>query len=154
MRTNTFLQRQIDLLVESFGEETILRALRRSGVVDQRDGRLRQPSAVRTKKKKASDDEIISKIAALNPFRSSEIEKLGQLFRQKQFLSTTTEVNRFLSKYTRDPIRVKSRSDALPHILSVIAGMSSHEIHRLFEAAATDTSSSLGVISDAILSRE
>ena len=142
--------------MESFGEDAILRAIRRSdAAVGQIDGRLREArSRHRVKKKEISSEDIISKIAAINPSRSSDIEKLGQLYQRGQFLRTVAEVNRFIGKYTHNYSRVKSRARALPHVLSVIAEMSSQEAGRLIETTETDTSSSLGVISDAILSRE
>lgn len=156
MSTNSFLQKQIDLLLESFGEEAILRALRRSPArAEQKDEKLSlrrlQPSL---KKRQPSNDEVIMEVAAKNPEQARNVEKLGYMFQRGLFLRSAGEVNRFLSRYSHSTKRVESRAKALPQILSVVVSLSEAEVRHLIEVAETYNASSLGVIADAVLSRE
>jgi uncharacterized protein with von Willebrand factor type A (vWA) domain len=150
-----YLQKQLELLFESFGEDAVLRALEQmDGKRPPSNGAKRPVSKLSKQRKGRSAENLISKAMQDYPDKAGNVMRLGKLFQQGTFLPNTREISQFLERYTGERIRIDSRSKVFSRVLSVIAHLSEDEAKELAESAETRNPSSLGIISDAILSRE
>jgi len=155
-RNRTLLDLELRLLVARHGKTEIVEALSTIGDVDLAvvDDDLKGYERRRAKKeargaRRKSIEEMVQD-ANPRPAARRLIGKLARAYDERDFLPELRDVRRFLESRRVSVSTLRSRSDALPTVLRVLAE------HDLDELAALDRGraaggSDLGVITDQIL---
>lgn len=155
-RNRTLLNLELRLLVARHGKVEIAKALSTIGDVDLAvvDDSLKDYERKRGKKgarrtRRKSIEEMV-RDANPRPTARGLVEKLARAYDERDFLPELRDVRRFLESRRVSVEPLRSRSDALPKVLRVLAE------HDLEELAALDKGraaggSDLGVITDQIL---
>ena len=153
------LKLNLSLLVAQYGKTRVSEAL--SAIEDVtltaiRDEistfgkRARTRTAQRRPRK--SIEEMIREAKPDSPQAESIIERLARAYESKEFLPELREVKRFLDSRSISPTKLRSRADALPAVVGVLAQCGLEELHSLDRRRRTQ-GSDLGVITDQILGR-
>lgn len=106
------------------------------------------------KAKSRNLQETTEAVVALHPEKAEWLRTLAARFSNKTFLPELKDVRRFFETHDHSAKNLKSRSEALPEILKLLASLDVAELRNLCEQAESGTYSSLGIISDHILGRE
>lgn len=78
------------------------------------------------------------------------VEKLALAYEAKEFLPDLWRVRQFLELHGIEASRARSRGDALPKVVRVLAGLSSAELEQL-DAQSKDTRGALSILTDHIM---
>jgi hypothetical protein len=159
MTPQQVLRYQIILLLASNGRNRVISTL--ADVLkmgeDELEANLVRIEQLETKRqpksKGTSGDGGLERLAAQYPDKAQALRLLSARFINKTFLSELREVRRFFDTRSMPTKSLKSRSDALPKLLSVLATLSTQELTELCEQPDSGSHSSLGIISDQILGR-
>jgi len=95
----------------------------------------------------------IDAVVKRHPDKAEALMKLNARFTNKAFLPELRDIRRFLDDHSQPFKTLKSRSDALPKVLNVLAQLDLRELRRLCEQPDSREYSALGIISDEIMGR-
>ena len=114
------------------------------------EGRTRRSKARPRSRKNI--DEMIREANLENPDAERFIRKLVLAYEDRQFLPELREVKRFLESRRTSAAKFRSRTDALPAVIRVLAQTEPDELATLVERKAT-LGGDLGIIANQILGR-
>lgn len=156
---NQELRLQLLLLVAFNGRRRVLEELAQVEDVDlvtvERElekirgkGVPRQAGKRKTGRRK-SGDELMREVA-LGEDVHATVERLVFAYEEKAFLPDLWRVRQFLEAHGIDATKARSRSDALPKVVRVLASLTCDELERL-AAQSHDGRSDLSILTDQIL---
>lgn len=160
MTPQQILRYQLALLLAASGRSRILATL--AELLKLREGELEtlladleklEPKGP-TKHKSSGAQQTLDHLLAQHPDKADALRTLHARFVNKTLLVELRDVRRFLEGYSHPSRALKSRTDALPKLLEVWAGLDSSDLKRLCEQPDSGGYSSLGIISDHILGRD
>lgn len=153
------LNRQVRSLLARYGRERVLDAIANAEAVEaapQRTGsaartRPKNPPAKRPKRPRKSPLEVVE-AARVSPEVRPVIERIAVAYEAKEILPEPWRVKHFLAREGLDPDKVRSRADALPKVVDVLAARGREELEELFGLWRKHTEiGDLGMIAEAIL---
>ena len=159
-RDKTLLSLELRLLVARHGKAQVTKALSTIGDVDlaavnddiKGYERKRTPKGTRRGRRKSIEE--MMREANPRPAARGLVEKLARAYDERDFLPELRDVRRFLESRGVSVSTLRSRSDALPTVLRVLAQQDLDELTAL-DKGRGGGGSDLGVITDQILgSRE
>ena len=156
---NQELRLQLLLLVAFNGRRRVLEELAQVEDVDlvtvERElekirgkGVPRQARKRKTGRRK-SGHELMREVALSEDLHST-VERLVFAYEKKEFLPDLWRVRQFLEAHGVDATKTRSRGDALPKVVRVLAGLACDELERL-AAQSQDGRSDLSILTDQIL---
>lgn len=156
MSQDTLLSLEARLLVARYGRRRVLETLAEISSVDlaviQREieayevkGKNRKPT-----RRRSSVGELLKK-ANLNEDTRPLVEKIVYAYDNKEFLPQLQKVKRFLESQGISSDQLRSRADALPKVIDVLAHQSSESLEKLAVESETNDKGDLGLIADQIL---
>ena len=156
MRQDILLSLEAQLLIARYGRQRVLETLAAIGNVDlaavQREietYRVKSKNK-RSTRKKNSVKALLGKVN-LNEDTRSLVEKIAYAYDNKEFLPELRKVRRFLEAHGVKSDKLRSRADALPKIINLLARQSSDSLEKLVVESETTDRSDLGLIADQIL---
>lgn len=96
----------------------------------------------------------IDRLAAQHPEKADLLRTLNARLENRTLFAELRDIRRFLEGHSVAAKSLKSRTDALPKLLKVLATLDVSELKALCESPSSADYSSLGVISDHILRRD
>lgn len=124
---NAFLNRQVRLLLARYGREQVMEALSNAGEVElpQRRSaaarsRPKNPPARHPRRPRKSPPEVVE-AARVRPEVRPVIERIAVAYEAREILPEPWRVKDLLRSEGLDPRRVRSRADALPKVVAVLA---------------------------------
>ena len=155
-RDKTLLDLNLRLLVAQYGKTRVREAL---SVIEDvslaviRDeinsfGKTATKGTGQRRPRKSVED-LIREVKPDSAEAESIIETLARAYESKEFLPELREVKRFLDSRSTSPTKLRSRADALPAVVGVLAQCGLEELHLLNRRRTQG--SDLGVITDKIL---
>jgi hypothetical protein len=159
MSASKFLDYEIALLLAKYGKTALLDALARKLQLtqEQLESIIQTPLGEKSPsrpKKRPSADELVAQLAQVHPNKAQLLRTLHGRFRNKTFLPELRDVKRFFEQHDCSLGASKSRAEALPRVLRLLADLDVSELETLCQALPENEYSSLGVISDEILRRD
>jgi len=151
---NRYLDFRTRMLVLEFGKKRVLEALANIEGVDlhtvERElaacqEKMRTPKARRRK----SVPELLDQ-ARVSADTRPVLERLAHAYENRQFLPDLSKVRSFLGERGVDPSKLRSRADALPKVIGVLAQESADSLECLMTSSRNDRGD-LGVLADHIL---
>lgn len=106
------------------------------------------------KTSKETKQNIMELLATQHPDKAVALRILSNRYLNKTFLPELRDVRRFCETHSHPFGRTKSRLDALPKIARLLVDLDIAELEELCKLPEGNEYSSLGIISDQILSRE
>ena len=156
-RNQTLLDLELRLLIARYGKAKVAEALSgigstelnaiKAGIEDYENGAKRSKAHRRIEK---SIEEMVREVNPVNPDIAQLLEKLARAYENKEFLPELRKVRQFLEYRDIPTSKIRSRRDALPIVLRVLAPCSIDELRELDEERR-DSRSDLGIITDQIL---
>ncbi|MEI2693010.1 MAG: hypothetical protein V9H69_26155 [Anaerolineae bacterium] len=154
------LRYQLALLLVYHGQKTVLAAL--GELLKLRAEDLHTLLAeldefepkVAAKRKNTGKRDKIESIIAQQPDKSEMLRELYNRFNDRTFLAELRDVRRFLENHSEPAHSLKSRSEALPKLMNVLARLDISELRDLCRRPDSKDYSALGIISDQILGRD
>ena len=158
MNQDTILQLELRLLIARYGKRRILEAIATIEGVDlveiEREIEQQEVKAKRKKQRRSKGVfELIQEARSSNIDVRLILEKLAYRYDAKEFLPQLRDVKRFLESRGVPAGKLRSRSDALPKVVDVLASQSAAELQKLMEELLTSDRGDLGIITDQILGR-
>lgn len=160
MTPQQVLRYQLAILLASSGRPRVLAALAdllelRDDELDAQLAAIGKPVPKKSLKNKRGDpQQTLNTIQSMHPDKAEALRVLAARYMNRTFLTELREVRRFLEGHDYPPRAIKSRTDALPQLLKVLANLDSNELRSLCELADSSDFSSLGIISDHIMGHE
>lgn len=159
--TNAFLDLELRLLVARHGRKRVSDTLSRIGEVDpstlasvvaalENASARKEPAKSERPRSVKTVEELIGALDPISPEVRDLVGRLGNAYEAKTFLPALRQVRRFLEEKGGSGLRLRSRRDALPAILSALSRLSVGEL-RSIDTDRLDTRSDLGIIADQIL---
>jgi len=153
---NATLELHIRLLVAQYGKRRVLESLAGTQSVDvteiERDIERLEANAKRKKQRpKKSLTERLQDAHLSDPAAKSALDKLVYRYDAQEFLPNLRDVKRFLESMGVEAGKVRSRLDALPKVIKVLANQPGDQLQTLLEESLTSGRSDLGMITDQIL---
>ena len=155
-RDKTLLDLELRLLVARHGKAQIARALSAIESVDLTliDDDIKSYERKKTKEgaHRGPEKSIEEMVGQANPRPAARdlVEKLAHAYKKRDFLPEFRDVRRFLESRRISVSRFRSRADAFPTLLRVLAQCNPEELTALDERR-TAAGSDLGIITDQIL---
>ena len=156
MRQDTLLSLEARLLVARYGRQRVLETLAEISNVDlaviQREIETYEVKGKNKKpiRRKNSVGELLKK-ANLNEYTGPLVEKIAYAYDNKEFLPELQKVKRFLESQGIKSDKLRSRTDALPKVIDVLAHQSRDSLEKLVAESETNDRGDLGLIADQIL---
>ena len=158
-QVKTLLDLELRLLIAQHGKTRVSKALSAIGDVDltEIDGEIKAYED-KTKRKntqrrsRKSIEEMVQDANPDSPDAKRLIEKLAYAYEYKEFLPELREVKRFLESRRVSVAKFRSRADALPTVLRLLAQSTLDDLQTLNEKKWAHRSD-LGIITDQILGR-
>jgi hypothetical protein len=157
MADSRFLEHEVALLLAKYGTAAVLDALARKLQLSLeqlqamlQDALNHHGPTTRSKGRRSSVD-LVAKLAQAHPDKAEFLRDLHVHFGNRTFLPELRDVRRFLEGHDVSIAAMKSRVDALPRVLRLLADLEIVELQELCNPAQEAAYSSLGVISDEIL---
>ena len=155
---NAFLNRQVRLLVARYGREQVMEALSNAGEAElpQRRPaaarpRPKNPPARHPKRPRKSPLEVVE-AAQVDPEVRPVIERIAVAYEAREILPEPWRVKDFLESEGLDPGRVRSRADALPKLVAVLAAKPRERLETLLRLWRKHAEvGDFGMIAEAIL---
>ena len=159
MSTIRFLDCEIALLLAEYGKEPVLAALARKLALSEVEletllSQIEKGKPTERRAKSVPKTDPIETAVAEHPDKAEQLRKIGARFQNRLFLPELRDVKRFFEQHARNLGRPKSRQQALPKLLSLLAEIDAAELDTLSQSREGAEYSSLGVISDEILRRD
>ena len=158
-QAKTLLDLELRLLIAQHGKTRVRKALSAIGDVDLTEidigikayeDKAKKKNTQRRSRK--SIEELIQDANPDNPEAKRLIEKLAHAYEYKAFLPELRDVKRFLESRDFPVAQFRSRADALPIILHLLAQSTLDDLQTLDEKKRS-RGSDLGIITDQILGR-
>ena len=151
---NRYLDLRTRMLISEFGKQQVLEALATIEDVDlhtvERElaacQERKRTSKVRRRK---SVPELLDQVRVSADTRPA-LERVALAYESRQFLPDLSKVRNFLGERGVDPSKLRSRADALPKVLSVLARESANSLECLLASSRNDRGD-LGILADHIL---
>lgn len=154
MMAKTFLEAQLRLLIDHFGDERVELALRR---IARSDPRARPGRGAPGRKKKsrprATAPEFVSKMALADDQRRL-LAEAAEKFQEKAFLPTVGDVRHFCEMHGVGGPASGSRADAVPRVFRFLATLNADDLRTTLDSGMFSGPARLGPIADAILDAE
>ena len=159
-RDDTLLELELRLLIAQHGKTRVSKALSAIGEVDLSvidngirafEDRAKRKNGQRSSKK--SIEELVHEAKPNSLDAKRLIEKLAHAYENKEFLPELRKVKHFLESRSIPVTRIRSRADALPRVLRVLAQAELDDLQVLNERTRV-RESDLGMITDQILGRK
>lgn len=162
MTPKQLLRYQLALLLASNGQDDLLAMLSdllklpRQELLDALLVDIERLGIPRAKQPKTAIQKIpaIDHLAAQYPEKADLLRTLNARLENKTLFAELRDVRRFLENHSVTAKSLKSRANALPKLLKVLATLEVAELKVLCESPSTADYSSLGIISDQILRRD
>ncbi|MDE0405433.1 MAG: hypothetical protein OXI53_08995 [Nitrospira sp.] len=158
-QTKTLLDLELRLLIAQHGKPRVSKALSAIGEVDLSEIGVEiktyEEKAKRKDTQRRSRKSIEEMVQDANPdsFDAKHlIEQLARRYEKKEFLPELREVKRFLESRRVPIAKFRSRAEALPMVLSLLAQFTLDDLQALDEKGRY-RGSDLGIITDQILGR-
>jgi hypothetical protein len=144
------------MLVSEFGKKQVLEALATIEGVDVQaverelvacQGKKRATKARRRK----SVPELLDQARVRSDVRPA-LEQVAYAYESRQFLPDLSKVRDFLGERGVDPSKLRTRADALPKVINVLAQEPTESLERLLAPTRNDRGD-LGILADHILGR-
>jgi len=159
MSAPRFLDYEMALLLAKYGKSALLKALAQkiNLTPEQLESILQTPlthgrSSHPRKKQSASD--LVDALAQEHPEKAQSLRVLQARFENRSFLPELRDVKRFFDQHHRELGSAKSRVEAFPKVVKLLAELDTAELAVLCQSQPQSGRSSLGIISDEILRRE
>lgn len=158
-QAKTFLDLELRLLIAQHGKTRVSKALSAIEKVDLTEidsevkayeDKAKRKNAPRRSRK--SIEEMVQDANPDSPEAKRLIEKLAHAYEYKEFLSELREVKRFLESRGIPVAQFRSRADAFPTVLRLLAQSTLEDLQGLDEKKRA-RGSDLGIITDQILGR-
>lgn len=156
MNTKKFIDYEVSLLLAKYGKRALLAALARK--LNLEEGELERtlneiPSARQSRRSggRASPPALIESLVSKHPEKGDQLKALLARFENRDFLPELRDVRRFFEDHSRDVGRPRSRQQAFPKLLSLLAELDLMELNSILEGATRSSYSALGVISDEVM---
>ncbi|MCZ0945690.1 MAG: hypothetical protein OXJ53_21760 [Gammaproteobacteria bacterium] len=151
---NRYLDLRTRMLVTEFGKKRVLEALATIEGVDlhtvERElaacQERKRTSKVRRRK---SVPELLDQARVRADIRPA-LERVALAYESRQFLPDLSKVRNFLGERGVDPSKLRSRADALPKVIGVLARESADSLECLLASSRNDRGD-LGILADHIL---
>ena len=156
---NAALNRQVRRLLVRYGRKQVLEALAN---IDDRELPQRRPAAAsrsrpknhpvrRAKRPRKSPLEIVE-AEQVDPEVRPVIERIALAYEAREILPEPWRVKHFLAREGLDPDKVRSRADALPKVVEVLANKPRERLEILLEGWRKHAEiGDLGMLAEAIL---
>lgn len=158
-QTKTLLDLELRLLIAQHGKTRVSKALSAIGEVDLTEINVEikayEDKAKRKNTQRRSRKSIEEMVQDANPdsFHAKHlIEQLARRFENKEFLPEFREVKRFLESRRVPVAKFRSRAEALPTVIRLLAQSTIDDLQALDEKKQS-LGSDLGIITDQILGR-
>lgn len=154
------LRYHLALLLASNGQSRVLAALAALLKLSEQELDAQLAALAKMEPKTAAKAEgsgstrTLDVLLAQYPDKADALRTLNSRLVNKTFLAELRDVRRFLESHSHPAKSLKSRTDALPKILRVLATLDSNELKNLCEQPDSSDYSSLGTISDHIMGRD
>lgn len=158
MLSSKFLDYEIALLLAKYGKTALLEALARKLQLapDELERiletQLNEKSVPQSKRPSPVD--LVAQLAGAYPNKAPLLRTLQNRFEDRTFLPELRDVRRFFEQHRHPLGASRSRAEALPKVLRLLAELEVAELEALCQAQREGGYSSLGVISDEILRRD
>jgi hypothetical protein len=159
MKSSTYLEYEVALLLAKYGKDAVLKALAPKLQLSHEELESilnelpRKKESVRSRKVPANIDSI-DDFTREHPEKAEYLRKLHDRFQKRTFLPELRDVKRFFERQSWDLGRIKSRADSFRRLFKLLAELDLPELEGLCDAQPEGAYSSLGVISDQILRRD
>lgn len=157
---NRILRLHVQLLLAQYGREQVQEALTESVEVDLSavQDELKSLSALaprnaksKRRRRRKSPGELIQAMG-LDPEIEPLVERVAAGYEGKEFLPELWRVRKFLESEGVDASRLRSRADALPKVLAVLANRPADRLRELIgEWERASGGSDLAILADAIM---
>jgi hypothetical protein len=159
MSYSKFLDYEVVLLLAKYGKSAVLGALAKQLALtpEQLEAFLQRPPARQSdtrSTKRPSLSDLVTQLAQEHPTKAEVLRTLHGRLENRTFLPQLRDVRRFFDRHEHSLGNTKSRSEALPSVLKLLAELDVTELEGLCQAQPENTRSSLGLLSDAILRRD
>lgn len=151
MMAKSFLEAQLRLLVDHFGDDRVQLTLRRiagSGPPTQ-PGR-RASGAKKKSRPRATAPEFVSKMVLADDHRRL-LAEAAEKFQEKAFLPTVGDVRHFCEVHGVEGPVSGSRADAVPRVFRFLATLNADDLRTTLDSGMFSGPARLGPIADAIL---
>lgn len=151
---NPYLTLRTQMLVSEFGKKQVLEALATIDGVDVQAVE-RELAACQGKKgtakarRRKSVPELLDQARVRSDSRPA-LERVAYAYESRRFLPDLAKVRNFLGERGVDPSKLRSRADALPKVIKVLAQESAESLERLLAPTRNDRGD-LGILADHIL---
>lgn len=154
-----FLDYEVALLLVKYGKNSVLGALGKQLELtpDQLETLLQSPPARKSNarpKRSPSLIDLVTRLVQQHANKADALRKLCARLENRTFLPELKDVRRFFDRHGQPLGSTKSRSEALPRVLKLLAELDVNELEGLCQSQPENTRSSLGLISDEILRRD
>lgn len=157
MTPDSALRHQLVLLLAVHGRDKVLRVMAPllSLTEAELESTLVQIEKAQPKKKPLPADPraLVETLAAQHPDRADALRTLSARFSSKTFLPDLKDVRRFLEARGVSKV-IKSRTEAHRHVMEALLTLDARDLQELRQQPERGSYSSLGLISDQILSQE
>ena len=156
MSRDTLLILETRLLIARYGRQRVLETLATISSVDlaiiQREIEAYEVKSKSKKptRRKGSVGELLKKVRLDGETRPL-VEKLVYAYENKEFLPELKKVKRFLESQGISTDKLRSRADALPKVINVLAHQSNASLEKLEAEIGTNDRGDLEIIADQIL---
>ena len=155
---NRILRLHVQLLLAQYGREQVQKALTESESVDLsvvqdevKSLGVPTPGKPKRRRRRKSPRELVQAMD-LAPEIKPLVERVAAGYDGKEFLPELWRVRKFLESEGVDTSRLRSRADALPKVLAVLANRSEDSLRKLIsEWERGSGGSDLAVLADAIM---
>lgn len=159
METEQLLEYEIVLLLAKYGEKRVVSAMaKKIGLsVEELERKLSDLREIKPRSSLRTPRDIpqlVESIAVHTPEKAPMLTTLGARFQNKTFLPELKDVKRFFDSHSKSFGKLTSRDKAAPELFRFLSSLDDSELISLCELEETDGSSSLGLISDAIMRRK
>jgi hypothetical protein len=148
------LDLELRFLLLKYGRERVLRALAHveDGTVQDITARLDHLARARSAKKAKRQPTIEDTLNRLNvsEMQKEQLSALAREFEQKRLFPQLRDVMRFCAQHGQ-PIRPKSRQQALPHVLKILSKLSTSQLASLREQVDQGSEGAFARLADAII---
>lgn len=156
MSQNTILNLQVRLLIAQYGKRQVLQSFADNEGVSpeeiEHEIELIEVNAKRKKQRpKKSLAERLQDVHLSDPVAKLALDKLAHRYDAKEFLPDLRNVKRYLESQGVPTEKLRSRLDALPKVINVLASQPVDQLQKLLEESLTSRRGDLGMITDQIL---
>ena len=158
MGADQFLDYEIALLLAKYGGKRVVTALARGLELPEERLQAKLTEVNKLKphasgRKRVDSSAVLDTIAAEHPEKISDLRLLLTRYENKTFLPELKDVRRFFARYSHPLRGIKSRTDSVPQLFSLLATLDVSELKKLTESIPEKEYSSLGIISEEIMRR-